>query len=188
MSNMMLPTGGCFLGGGIFAAMDNMRSMNHQMNQQRIMMPQRQMMMMVGSGGSSFQSSYTSISIGGGIGGQPQVYQSSSSTTVGPNGVRETKRTERDTRTGVQKIAIGHHIGDRAHIIEKSKNLRSGDNEESQEFINVEEDEADQFNQEFKQRINHHHHRSRHQPYCRPPIAYHSPHHPHSSSSRRHHS
>merc|ERR1719209_1613742 len=110
-----------------------------------------------GGGGSSFSSSYTSISINGGPGGRPQVYQSSSSTTVGPNGVKETKRTEKDSRTGVQKIAIGHHIGDRAHIIEKTKNIHSGDNEESQEFINVDEDEAEQFNQEFKQRINHHH-------------------------------
>ena len=31
------------------------------------------------------------------------------------------------------------NVGDRAHIIEKTKNIHSGDNEESQEFINVDE-------------------------------------------------
>uniref|UniRef100_F6Z8Y4 Myeloid leukemia factor n=1 Tax=Ciona intestinalis TaxID=7719 RepID=F6Z8Y4_CIOIN len=58
--------------------------------------------------GSSFQSSFTSISYGG---GEPKVYQSSSSTRVGPNGIKETRKTERNSETGHQKMAIGHHIG-----------------------------------------------------------------------------
>ena len=34
-------------------------------------------------------------------------------------------------------MAIGHHIGDRAHIVEKERN-QEGD-EERQEFLNLEE-------------------------------------------------
>lgn len=47
-------------------------------------------------------------------------------------------------------MAIGHHIGDRAHIIEREQNYRSGDQEERQDFINIEEDEAEDFNREWE--------------------------------------
>lgn len=39
----------------------------------------------------------------------------------------------------------GHHIGDRAHVVERAQNLYSGDREETQEFINLDEDEAEEF-------------------------------------------
>jgi hypothetical protein len=41
----------------------------------------------------------------------------------------------------MKKIAIGHHIGDRAHVLEREQNLHSGDREERQEFINLDEGE-----------------------------------------------
>jgi len=44
-----------------------------------------------------------------------------------------------DSHSGVKKIAIGHHIGERAHVLEREQNLHSGDREERQEFINLEE-------------------------------------------------
>jgi len=44
-----------------------------------------------------------------------------------------------DSRSGVKKIAIGHHIGERAHVLEREQNLHSGDREDRQEFINLEE-------------------------------------------------
>lgn len=53
--------------------------------------------------------------------GKPRVYQESSETRQGPGGVKETKKMVRDTEKGVEKLAIGHHIGDRAHIIERQK-------------------------------------------------------------------
>jgi len=56
-----------------------------------------------------------------------------------PGGVKETKKTMCDSRSGVKKIAIGHHIGERAHVLEREQNLHSGDREERQEFINLEE-------------------------------------------------
>lgn len=36
-------------------------------------------------------------------------------------------------------MEIGHHIGDRAHIIEKEQNLHTGDREEREDFINLDE-------------------------------------------------
>nr|XP_026694875.1 myeloid leukemia factor 2 [Ciona intestinalis] len=146
--------------------------------------------------GSSFQSSFTSISYGG---GEPKVYQSSSSTRVGPNGIKETRKTERNSETGHQKMAIGHHIGERGHIIEKTHNSKTGDKEECQEFINLEEDEAEEFDQDWQQRSRSSapHYRShlsigRHQPYNshhRPAaIEYHQPqeHTPRSHRTPRH--
>ena len=53
--------------------------------------------------------------------------------------MKETKKTMSDSRSGVKKIAIGHHIGERAHVLEREQNVHSGDREERQEFINLEE-------------------------------------------------
>lgn len=61
----------------------------------------------------------------------------------------ETKKTVQDSRTGVKKMAIGHHIYDRGHIVEREQNLHEGTEEERQDFINLEEEEADEFNREF---------------------------------------
>lgn len=49
-------------------------------------------------------------------------------------------------------MAIGHHIGERAHVIEREKNYHTGHEEERQDYINLEEEEADDFNREFAQR------------------------------------
>ncbi|GAB1864476.1 Myeloid leukemia factor [Camponotus japonicus] len=81
--------------------------------------------------------------------GRPQVYQETMSTTTAPGGIKETKKTVSDSRTGTRKMAIGHHIGERAHILERERNMR-GEEEERQEFINLDEDEADSFNHEWE--------------------------------------
>jgi len=84
--------------------------------------------------------------------GQPQVYQASASTRTAPGGVKETRRTVQDSRTGVQEMAIGHHLHERGHVIEKKKNRYTGDEEENHEFINLEDDEADRFDHEWQQK------------------------------------
>ncbi|KAK0085686.1 hypothetical protein PV325_004632 [Microctonus aethiopoides] len=88
--------------------------------------------------------------------GRPQIYQASQSTRAAPGGVKETKQSVYDSTTGTKKLAIGHHIGDRAHIIEKKKDLNNGDEEEHQEFINLDDDEAETFNREFESHIRSH--------------------------------
>ncbi|XP_050092069.1 myeloid leukemia factor isoform X1 [Anopheles aquasalis] len=79
----------------------------------------------------------------------PQVYQATSSTRTGPGGIKETRKTVQDSRTGTKKMAIGHHIGERAHIIEREQNLSTGVQEERQDFINLDDEEAEDFDREF---------------------------------------
>lgn len=121
-----------------FAAMPNM---NRLLNSDDLSAPP----------GASFCSSRV-VSMTHGPDGRPQVYQATSSTKTGPNGLRETQRTVQDSRTGLKKMAIGHHIGERAHIIEREQNTYSGQQEERQDFINLDEEEAEDFNREFQQR------------------------------------
>lgn len=92
-----------------------------------------------------------------GTDGHPQVYQATMSTTTAPGGVKETKTTVCDSRTGTKKMAIEHHIGDRAHILEREHNLHSGEQEERQEFINLDEEEAESFNNEWETRVRRYH-------------------------------
>ncbi|CAG4942694.1 unnamed protein product [Parnassius apollo] len=98
--------------------------------------------------GSSFSSS--TVVMSSGPNGKPQVISSSSSTKIGPNGIKETRKTLQDSRTGTKKMSIGHHIGERAHLIEREQNYYSGDAEERQEFINIDEEEAEDFDREFQ--------------------------------------
>lgn len=130
-----------------FSMFGDFRNMHQDMNN---MMRNAQTAMNGGmSAGSSYQS-FTSISYGSGA--QPQVYQSSTSTKIGPNGVRETRQAEKNSVSGVQKIQIGHHLGDRGHIIEKSKNIHTGEQEESQEYVNIDEEQASDFNEEWMEK------------------------------------
>lgn len=56
--------------------------------------------------------------------------------------IRETRQSLRDSESGLESLAIGHHIGARAHIVERSQNRRTGDREERQDFINLDESES----------------------------------------------
>ena len=55
--------------------------------------------------------------------------------------IRETRQAMRDSESGVERLAIGHHIRDRGHVMERSRNRRTGDHEERQDYINLEESE-----------------------------------------------
>ncbi|MEJ1277596.1 G elongation factor mitochondrial 1 [Cricetulus griseus] len=69
----------------------------------------------------------------------PKVFQASTQTRMAPGGIKETRRAVRDSDSGLEKMAVGHHIHDRAHVIKKSKDNRTGDEEVNQEFINMNE-------------------------------------------------
>jgi len=153
MAGMMMP-----FGGGMFGNFDSMMgNMNNSMS----------MMESGNHPGQSFSSSSTFMSYSSnGPNGQPQVYKASTSTRTGPGGIKETKKAVSDSRTGVKKLAIGHHIGDRAHIVERQQNVYSGDQEENQEYINLNDDEAEEFNNEWRNKAqNLNSHRSRYLPY-----------------------
>lgn len=57
--------------------------------------------------------------------------------------VKETRKSERDSERGTEKMAIGHHIRDRAHVVERTR-CRGGDIEENQELINLDESKKPQ--------------------------------------------
>lgn len=105
-----------------------------------------------GGPGVGFSSSSSVFSMSTGPDGKPQIYKATSSTKAGPGGVRETRKTLEDSRTGTKKMSIGHHIGERAHVIEKSQDLQTGQMEENEELINLDEEEREVFNREFSQR------------------------------------
>ncbi|RXG57456.1 hypothetical protein Avbf_02479 [Armadillidium vulgare] len=51
----------------------------------------------------------------------------------------------------MKKMAIGHHIEDRSHVIEKEM-AGDGAVEEKEEFVNLDETEAESFNNEFRRK------------------------------------
>ncbi|XP_069878970.1 myeloid leukemia factor 1 isoform X3 [Dipodomys merriami] len=83
----------------------------------------------------------------------PKVFQASTQTRRAPGGIKETRKTIRDSDSGLEKMAVGHHIHDRAHVIQKSKNSRTGDEEVNQEFINMNEHDAHAFDDEWQNEI-----------------------------------
>lgn len=84
--------------------------------------------------------------------GEPKVFHATKSTKRAPGGVKETQQTVRDSESGLHRMAIGHHLGDRSHVIERSVNRRTGEEDRKQNFINLDESDASAFDQEWKQR------------------------------------
>ncbi|XP_019743202.1 myeloid leukemia factor 1 isoform X1 [Hippocampus comes] len=83
----------------------------------------------------------------------PKVFQASSSTRRAPGGVKETVRALKDSESGLEKMAIGHHIQDRGHVIEKKMNKKTGDKELIQDFQNMDESEAQSFDEEWQKEL-----------------------------------
>lgn len=101
--------------------------------------------------------------------GRPQIYETTAMHRSAPGaykcplqrflswsscagGVRETRSTMRDSRTGMHQMSIGHHIHDRAHIRQRSRNYYTGTQEHNDEYINLAEEEAPEFNREWQRR------------------------------------
>ncbi|NXF02807.1 MLF1 factor, partial [Smithornis capensis] len=83
----------------------------------------------------------------------PKVFQASAQTRTAPGGIKETRKAVKDSESGLEKMAIGHHIQDRAHVIKKSRNFKTGDEEMNQEFINLDENEAQSFDEEWQKEV-----------------------------------
>ncbi|RXM28573.1 Myeloid leukemia factor 1 [Acipenser ruthenus] len=82
-----------------------------------------------------------------------KVFQASSQTRRVPGGIKETRRSLKDSESGIEKMAIGHHIHDRAHVIAQSQNKKTGDQERNEEFLNLEETEAQSFEEEWQRGV-----------------------------------
>ncbi|CAL8373119.1 myeloid leukemia factor 1 isoform X1 [Gadus morhua] len=83
----------------------------------------------------------------------PKVFQASSQTRRAPGGITETRRALRDSESGLEKMAIGHHIQDRGHVVEKKHNKKTGEKELNQDFQNMDESEAQTFDKEFQSKL-----------------------------------
>ncbi|XP_041132370.1 myeloid leukemia factor 2-like [Polyodon spathula] len=77
-------------------------------------------------------------------------YIVTSSLSFLPVQIRETRQTMRDSESGLERMSIGHHIRERGHVMERSRNRKTGDREERQDFINLEESEAAAFDEEWR--------------------------------------
>merc|ERR1711881_531040 len=52
---------------------------------------------------------------------KPKIYQASPSSRKAPGDIRETRRSVRDSERGIEKMAIGHHIGSKGRVVEKRR-------------------------------------------------------------------
>ncbi|CAM4755919.1 unnamed protein product [Rotaria magnacalcarata] len=104
----------------------------------------------------SLQSfSSTTVMSYNGTDGRPKVYQETKSCNRGPGGIEETRQAIRDTERGLNKVHIGRRIGDRKHVVEREMNTTTGQISENVELENLDEDEADNFKTEWRQRSAH---------------------------------
>ncbi|CAF3093617.1 unnamed protein product [Rotaria socialis] len=87
-----------------------------------------------------------------GADGQPTVYHESKSHSRGPGGIEEIRQAVRDSERGINKVHIGHRIGDRKHVVEREMNVETGQISENVELENLDEDETDSFKREWRQR------------------------------------
>ncbi|XP_029301623.1 myeloid leukemia factor 1 isoform X2 [Cottoperca gobio] len=83
----------------------------------------------------------------------PKVFQASSSTRRAPGGIKETRQAVKDSESGLEKMSIGHHIQDRGHVVEKKFNKKTGNKEFNQDFENMDESEAESFDDEWQQEV-----------------------------------
>ncbi|XP_026154657.1 myeloid leukemia factor 1 isoform X2 [Mastacembelus armatus] len=83
----------------------------------------------------------------------PKVFQATSSTRRAPGGIAETRRAVKDSESGLEKMSIGHHIQDRGHVVEKKYNKKTGEKEFIQDFQNMDESEAQSFDEEWQQEV-----------------------------------
>ncbi|XP_063162585.1 myeloid leukemia factor 1 isoform X2 [Candoia aspera] len=83
----------------------------------------------------------------------PKVFQASAQTRIAPGGIKETRKAVKDSESGLEKMSIGHHIQDRGHVIQKAKNNKTGDEELNQDFINLDEGEANAFDEQWQKEI-----------------------------------
>jgi len=132
--HMMSPFGGFggLLGGGLFSGL-----MNHMEDMQEVVMADPN---------SHVYSHSTTITFDGNR--QPRIYEESLRKA---GDVKETRRTMRNGENG-DRMEIGHHMGDRSHVIEKKRD-KDGRVREQQKFVNLDEGTAEDFDREFQTRV-----------------------------------
>ncbi|XP_017284434.1 myeloid leukemia factor 1 isoform X2 [Kryptolebias marmoratus] len=83
----------------------------------------------------------------------PKVFKAVSSTRHAPGGIKETRQAVKDSESGMEKMKIGHHIKNRGHVVETKYNKKTGEEELNQDFQNMDESEAQSFDDEWQQEV-----------------------------------
>uniref|UniRef100_A0A3B5LM10 Myeloid leukemia factor 1 n=1 Tax=Xiphophorus couchianus TaxID=32473 RepID=A0A3B5LM10_9TELE len=83
----------------------------------------------------------------------PKVFQATTSTRCAPGGIKETRQAFKDSDSGLEKMKIGHQIKDRRHVVEKRHNKQTGEEEIKQDFVNMDESEANSFDDEWQRKV-----------------------------------
>uniref|UniRef100_A0A3P9MQX0 Myeloid leukemia factor 1 n=1 Tax=Oryzias latipes TaxID=8090 RepID=A0A3P9MQX0_ORYLA len=83
----------------------------------------------------------------------PKVFKATSSTRQAPGGIKETLRALKDSDSGLEQMSVGHYIQDRGHVVEKKFNKKTGQKEFNQDFQNLDESEAQCFDEEWQQEV-----------------------------------
>jgi len=102
-----------------------------------------------GAGGHSYHSSSIMTYSNDGK-SKPKYYQATSSSRTAPGQIKETRRSVRDSERELEKMAIGHHMGEKAKIMEKRRTR--GVEEEECNYIHMDEDESPAFEKEWQRR------------------------------------
>lgn len=127
--------------GGIFGGFGQMfNDLHRQMEQSR-------------NDPNAFSYSQSSVMSFSNMGdGEPKIYQATTSTRQAPGGVRETKKAVRDSTTGIQRMEVGHHIGNRGKVVEREIDLKTGQRNERSDLIGMREGEDAVFAEEWRRR------------------------------------
>lgn len=157
----MTPFGAGF--GAPFGGMDMFGGMNQMMMQmqQQMSSMQQQVQTMQANPQCQFYSSSSFYSYDG-SGGQPHTYEAHASTRTGPGGIKETRKAVRDSRSGEEKMAIGHHMQERAYIREKRRNHITSEEEEQEDLIGMDHEELPEFQRQWEEHAPPGRHRSGH--------------------------
>jgi len=75
---------------------------------------------------------------------------SSTTARMGPGGIAEFQRQVRDGRTGEETIVMERRLGDQARIVEKMRNVRTGDEVTTQSNVGIQEGMEDRFDEEWQ--------------------------------------
>jgi hypothetical protein len=89
----------------------------------------------------------TVVSMGPGQDGRPQYYEATNDVRKAGK-VKEVRKTVRDSQRNEERMSIGHHIGNKGHVIEKRRG-RNGEIEEEQRFHGINQHEAEDFDREW---------------------------------------
>ncbi|XP_051521188.1 myeloid leukemia factor 1-like isoform X2 [Myxocyprinus asiaticus] len=128
-----------------FSMMDNMRNRMKEMNRNVENMA---------SDSNSHSFSSSSVMTYSKVGDEPaKVFQASSQTRSAPGGIKEMRKSLQDSESGLQKMSIAHHIQDRGHVIERKENRKTGEKVLNQDFQNMDETEAQSFDEEWQREL-----------------------------------